>query len=118
MVNYHDSVQLMLKGFVNSKCHLFLRDQMTHNKFNYDFDIVKPLEYFFSYQDLKIGFCKKTELKSASFVDLKTVKFRHLPKYKNTSKYYNNFKSVNLPSKDLVEVQEQEQTEDQFEQQG
>ena len=112
MVDFHDSIQLLMQGFTNSKCHLFLRDQMGHNKFNYEFDIIKPLEYFFSYEDLKIGFCKKTALKSSSYIDLKTQKYRHLPLFKNDSKYYNNFKKINMPAQELIVNEEQAQAQD------
>ena len=49
MVPYQDSIELMQKGFLKSQTHLFLRDKMTHNKFEYEFDLIRPLNYFFNY---------------------------------------------------------------------
>lgn len=82
MVPYEDSIELTMKGFVNSQAHLFLRDGMTHNRFMYDYDVIKPLEFFFAYH--KIQGKGLRLLSQTGFVDLKQGE-------NNQSKYHNNF---------------------------
>jgi hypothetical protein len=95
---------MILKGLVNSKSHLFLRDRMKHNKFDYDFDMVRPLAYFFFHHN--ICFTQKNEqiLQINKYVN--KIKRKHgyiderdnlshynkgLERFRNLSKYYNNF---------------------------
>ena len=43
---------MLLKGFINSQTHLFLREKMMHNRFDYQFDLVKPLTHFFNHHKI------------------------------------------------------------------
>ena len=49
MVPFKDSIEILKTGFVNCNAHLFLRDKMSHNAFDYEFDLIKPISYFLSY---------------------------------------------------------------------
>ena len=49
MVPFKDSIEMTKTGFSNCHAHLFLRDKMTHNAFDYEFDLIKPISYFLSY---------------------------------------------------------------------
>ena len=46
MVPYHHSIEMLLQGFANCEGHMFLRQDMEHNKFDYLNDILRPLKYF------------------------------------------------------------------------
>lgn len=37
---------MLMQGFTNCEAHMFLREDMEHNKFNYTRDIIDPLRYF------------------------------------------------------------------------
>jgi hypothetical protein len=54
MVPFTDSVDLIMYGFIKAKAHLFLREDMRHNKFEYEYDLIKPLKYFFMCHDIKL----------------------------------------------------------------
>ena len=47
LVSHNDSIDLLRHSFNKCKAHLFLRDYMVHNKFDFEFDLLKPLQYFF-----------------------------------------------------------------------
>ena len=49
MVPYKDSLDMLTNGFLNAQTHLFLRDNMGHNQFDYEFDLIRPLYYFFTF---------------------------------------------------------------------
>ena len=49
LVDYEDSIEMIMKCFFKSEAHLFLLDKMTHNVFDYDTDLIKPLKYFFNF---------------------------------------------------------------------
>jgi hypothetical protein len=40
---------MLLEGFVNCQAHLFLREAMEHNCFDYNNDVIKPIKYFIKY---------------------------------------------------------------------
>lgn len=52
IVDSEDSVDLLMKGFISSKTHLFLREKMRHNKFDYEHDLLRPLQYFFYFHQI------------------------------------------------------------------
>lgn len=47
MVPWQNSIEMLIQGFSNCEAHMFLREDMEHNKFNYTRDIIDPLRYFF-----------------------------------------------------------------------
>ena len=97
MVPYQDSLDMLTKGFLNSETHLFLRDNMGHNQFDYEYDLIRPLYHFFAH--LKFEFDVLNELnrkfrnlkRNGGYVDEKDNKYRRVRGYKNKSRYYNNF---------------------------
>ena len=97
MVPYQQSIEMLLEGFVNARAHMFLRDQMEHNRFNYDSDIIKPLKYFLKTHNIRIRPSKFKEpieaklLKNVGYVDKKAVRNAKLFGFKYKSLYLNNF---------------------------
>jgi len=86
LVPYQDSIDLTMNGFKNSQTHLFLRDTMSHNRFEYGFDIIKPLEYFFSYHKIIESHLIKNPRKSSKgYVDPKIKYFSKTPGFKSNS---------------------------------
>ena len=61
MVSYMDSISLLMEGFTHAKAHLFLRQEMTHNKFDYDNDLIKPIKYFLKCHNIVIYDNKKAK---------------------------------------------------------
>lgn len=43
---------MLLHGFKNAETHMFLREDMEHNKFNYLNDIIQPMKHFFKINGL------------------------------------------------------------------
>ena len=72
---------------------------MLHNKFDYEYDLIKPLNYFFSFHKLPLD--EREEIKVDNlrnyfdsvfgYTDERDLKYKHLKDYKNDSKYHNNF---------------------------
>ena len=52
IVPFEHSIEMLLLGFKNCRAHMFLQENMEHNKFNYSNDIVRPLVYFFKVLDI------------------------------------------------------------------
>jgi hypothetical protein len=52
MVPYQHSIEMLLEGFINCKAHMFLRDGMEHNCFDYNSDVIKPIKYFLKYHSI------------------------------------------------------------------
>ena len=46
MVPYQHSIEMLIDGFTQCKAHMFLRQDMEHNKFDYINDIIRPMKYF------------------------------------------------------------------------
>jgi dipeptidyl aminopeptidase/acylaminoacyl peptidase len=53
IVPFEHSIEMLLLGFKNCNAHMFLQENMEHNKFNYSNDIVRPLAYFFKVNNIK-----------------------------------------------------------------
>ena len=47
MVPYQHSIEMLIEGFIQAEAHMFLRQDMEHNKFDYINDIIRPMKYFF-----------------------------------------------------------------------
>ena len=60
LIDYVDSIEMIQKCFIKTKAHLFLRQGMTHNVFDYTKDVVCPLIYFFKFHH--IAFNSHTQL--------------------------------------------------------
>ena len=94
---------MLLDGFVNAKAHMFLREQMEHNRFNYDTDIIKPLKYFLKTHNIRIRPSKSSEIiniklfKNVGYIDKKALKHAKLVGIKYKSLYLNNFQRKFLP---------------------
>ena len=93
---------MLLDGFVNAKAHMFLRDQMEHNRFNYDADIIKPLKYFLKTHNIRIRPSKTQDLdiklfKNLGYVDKKALKHAKMVGVKYKSLYLNNFQAKFMP---------------------
>ena len=43
-----------MQGFTGCEAHMFLREDMEHNKFNYMNDIIDPLQYFLKVNQIKV----------------------------------------------------------------
>jgi hypothetical protein len=43
IVDSEDSLDLLTQGLNNCHAHIFLRDKMSHNKFDYEHDMLRPL---------------------------------------------------------------------------
>ena len=98
MVPHEDSIELMLKGFINAQTHLFLRDGMTHNKFDYEFDLIRPLNFFFNHHSIVVKSSKHERSPSGfGYIDLKDRKNKEKEGYGNRSRYHNNFQAKFLP---------------------
>jgi hypothetical protein len=54
MVPFTDSVDLLMYGFIKAKAHLFLREDMRHNKFEFEYDLIRPLKYFFLCHNIEL----------------------------------------------------------------
>lgn len=52
MVPFQNSMEMLLEGFTNAQAHMFLRENMEHNKFNYMNDIIQPLKYFLKINEI------------------------------------------------------------------
>ena len=52
IVDASDSLDLLTEGFVSCQAHIFLRAEMQHNKFDYEHDLLRPLQYFFFYHQI------------------------------------------------------------------
>jgi hypothetical protein len=52
MVPFQHSIDFLLKGFIKCPAHMFLREGMEHNKFDYTNDIIQPIKYFLQYHNL------------------------------------------------------------------
>jgi hypothetical protein len=93
---------MLLEGFRNSKAHLFLRDGMEHNRFNYENDIIKPLKFFLKNHNIQIRTSKvqpeRKLMKNVGFVDKKAIQAAKLTGAKIKSKYVNNFEDKFKPS--------------------
>lgn len=76
---------------------MFLRDQMEHNRFNYDADIIKPLQYFLKSHNIRIRPSKSKDTleiklqKNVGYLDKKAVRHARLFGLKYKSLYLNNF---------------------------
>jgi hypothetical protein len=77
MVPYEQSLEMLLEGFVNCNAHLFLRDGMEHNKFNYENDIIRPLKFFLKNHNIQTKISKieieKKLMKNVGYVDKKAI---------------------------------------------
>jgi dipeptidyl aminopeptidase/acylaminoacyl peptidase len=52
MVPFQHSLDLLVNAFTNCKAHMFLRNDMQHNKFDYNLDIIRPFAFFLEYHGL------------------------------------------------------------------
>ena len=55
IVPFEHSIEMLLLGFKNCRAHMFLQENMEHNKFNYSNDIVRPLVYFFKVNNIGVN---------------------------------------------------------------
>lgn len=89
---------MLIEGFVQSEAHMFLRQDMEHNKFDYINDIIRPMKYFFRVNRIIKTFQKKiltegdiTQLRLNGYPDKKAIRFfLHLGVI-SKSQYFNNF---------------------------
>lgn len=94
---------MLLGGFIHAQTHMFLRDAMEHNRFNYESDIIKPLKYFLKTHNIHVRGSKTTVTmdkklqKNIGYVDKKAVQYNKLFGIKNKSRYLNNFQSKFMP---------------------
>jgi dipeptidyl aminopeptidase/acylaminoacyl peptidase len=54
IVPFEHSIEMLILGFKKCKAHMFLQENMEHNKFNYSNDIVRPLAYFFKVNNIGV----------------------------------------------------------------
>jgi hypothetical protein len=81
MVPYQHSIELLNGGFIKAQTHLFLRDGMEHNRFDYIGDIIKPLRFF-----IKQTWQEESGLKYAKLFGVGSK-----------SQYFNNFSALFKP---------------------
>lgn len=55
LVLFQDSIDMINDHLTNSMSHLFIRDQMNHNKFNHEADVIKPLMYVLDFHKINIS---------------------------------------------------------------
>ena len=70
MVPFEHSVEFLLQGFIKCPAHMFLREGMEHNKFDYINDIIKPLKFFLKHHDINT----KRPLAKSKFNEIKLTK--------------------------------------------
>lgn len=106
MVPYQHSMELLVKGFVNAKAHMFLRDGMEHNRIDYINDIIKPLRYFLKLHQIhmkpqstnpKIEMLSDKLVKNFGYVDKKALKVAQFFNIVYKSQYFNNFEPKFIP---------------------
>ena len=88
---------MLLQAFTGCEAHIFLRQGMEHNKFNYTSDIIEPLNYFLKInkigtkEDVRLYDQKRIDrLRKRGYIDWRAITaFKE--KDKNTlNRYYNN----------------------------
>lgn len=98
MVPYQHSIEMLIQGFIQSEAHMFLRQDMEHNKFDYINDIIRPMKYFFRVNRIITTKKKRTlgdadveDLRKEGYVDKKALRFYQHLGIASKSHYFNNF---------------------------
>ena len=105
MVPFHHSLEMLNQGFTQCSAHMFLRDGMEHNKFDYINDIIKPLKFFLKHHDIntkrplvKSIFNQIKLTKLVGYVDKRAMQYHKMFGIINKSQYYNNFEKKFIPA--------------------
>lgn len=104
MVPYQHSIEMLIQAFVACEAHMFLRQDMEHNKFDYINDIIRPMKYFFrvnrilkNYQKKQLTDADIVHMRSNGYADKKAIRFFLHLGIISKSQYFNNFNSVFKP---------------------
>ena len=116
MVPYQHSLEMLLQGFTNCQAHMFLRDGMEHNKFDYTNDLIKPIRYFLKHHEIEVKPKKRLTMspldgklgdklkKNTGYIDKKALNYAKMFGITNRSQYYNNFQQRFTPQMPSVNV--------------